>query len=1008
MKTLRYIIVASLLMAAMQFVSCNKDTYPQSFAPSIKTGTYSDVYRKGATIYGNISMEDFQIESFGVEYTTLSRPGLSIEQYFATAQQVPVDAVDEDGNFSVALENLDPGIIYLYRSYVNSGYTTVYGVDSSFQTPQNTEPVFGEVSIDGITYTSFAILAALADDGGGTIEQMAYIYKEVSDGEKGELTTSTPDIQTLHVKQEEGEQQYTAQIKNLRSGKTYAIRPYAVAHGMGYGDVKYVTTKVSNGTLISECDTSDVGIGSVRLQASILAHNSQYPVSRVGFCYSQESTEPTVEHLLLTATRTGDNFEAVMNNLVLDADYYIRAYAKQSDGEYIYGDVLHYTHAMPADATFLSECEVQEVMLEDYVLILELRASVLHKSSTYPIKELGFCYSTESREPTVNNLSCPAYTSDSVQFYADTWGIDPDKLYYIRAYAKQSNDEYVYGPVRSWRTGTPPVSFTLSFDGNGYYGWMDDQIFEAGVSQEITPNSFERNGYAFAGWNTARDGSGQSYADKQYIILTSDLTLYAQWQRISGTENGHEYVDLGLPSGALWATCNVGADAPHDYGNYYAWAETSTKSNYDWSTYKYGTEKALTKYGSDGKTTLDAEDDAALVNMGGRWRMPSLAQLEELRTQCSWTWTSQSGVNGYLVTSQSNGNSIFIPAAGDRNGTEGNFAASYGYYWSRSLAADASLNAANAEYLYFLAGSVGTYANHRSYGHAVRAVICEKAELSFDANGGEGTMAAQLFEVGVAQAIEANTFTRADYSFAGWNTSPDGSGTAYSDGQEITLSDNLMLYAQWESAGGSGGSGSTSGTENGYDYVDLGLPSGLKWATCNIGATTPEAYGDYFAWGETAPKNNYSWSTYKYCEGSSSTLTKYNNSASFGTVDNKTTLELADDAARANWGGKWRMPTQAEQDELRNNCTWTWITQNGINGCLITSNINGNSIFMPAGGFSSAANVNTVGSSGNYWSSTFGNEYPSAAYFLDFGSLGVSCEHYRNRTYGYLVRAVCP
>ena len=108
----------------------------------------------------------------------------------------------------------------------------------------------------------------------------------------------------------------------------------------------------------------------------------------------------------------------------------------------------------------------------------------------------------------------------------------------------------------------------------------------------------------------------------------------------------------------------MGASAPHDYGNYYAWGETSTKSNYDWNTYKYGTEKALTKYASDGKTSLDAEDDAACVNMGGRWRMPSLTQLEELRTHCSWTWASQSGVNGYLVTSQSNGNSIFIPAAG--------------------------------------------------------------------------------------------------------------------------------------------------------------------------------------------------------------------------------------------------------------------------------------------------------------------------------------------------------
>ena len=93
----------------------------------------------------------------------------------------------------------------------------------------------------------------------------------------------------------------------------------------------------------------------------------------------------------------------------------------------------------------------------------------------------------------------------------------------------------------------------------------------------------------------------------------------------------------------------------------------------------------------------------------------------------------------------------------------------------------------------------------------------------------------------------------------------------------------------------------------------------VKWATCNVGATKPEEYGDYFAWGETDPKSTYDWSTYKYCNGSSSTLTKYNTDNSQGTVDNKTTLDLSDDAARANWGDSWRMPTDAELTELRSN-----------------------------------------------------------------------------------------
>ena len=128
------------------------------------------------------------------------------------------------------------------------------------------------------------------------------------------------------------------------------------------------------------------------------------------------------------------------------------------------------------------------------------------------------------------------------------------------------------------------------------------------------------------------------------------------------------------------------------------------------------------------------------------------------------------------------------------------------------------------------------------------------------------------------------------------------------------------------------------GKHKGHEYVDLGLPSGLKWATCNVGADTPEEYGGYFAWGEVKSKEYYDWSTYKYGVEANK-LTKYCDNSNFGDngfADNKTVLASEDDAAAANWGGKWRMPTAAEQDELRNNCTWTWTTQNGVNGYKVT------------------------------------------------------------------------
>ena len=192
-----------------------------------------------------------------------------------------------------------------------------------------------------------------------------------------------------------------------------------------------------------------------------------------------------------------------------------------------------------------------------------------------------------------------------------------------------------------------------------------------------------------------------------------------------------------------------------------------------------------------------------------------------------------------------------------------------------------------------------------------------------------------------------------------------------------------------------------------HEYVDLGLS--VKWATCNVGATKPEEYGDYFAWGETQPKSTYDWSTYKWCRGSYDTQTKYCTNSSYGTVDNKTTLELSDDAARANWGGSWRMPTDAELTELREQCTWTWTTQNGVYGYKVTSKKSGytnKSIFLPAAGYRNDSSILGAGSYGYYWSSSLRTDYPRSAWYVDFDSGGV----YRSngtRRYGFSVRPVC-
>lgn len=198
-----------------------------------------------------------------------------------------------------------------------------------------------------------------------------------------------------------------------------------------------------------------------------------------------------------------------------------------------------------------------------------------------------------------------------------------------------------------------------------------------------------------------------------------------------------------------------------------------------------------------------------------------------------------------------------------------------------------------------------------------------------------------------------------------------------------------------------------NGTENGYEYIELGLS--VKWATCNVGAAKPEEYGDYYAWGETETKTTYDWSTYKWCNGSSFSFTKY------GSEDYKTVLDPEDDVAHVKWGGSWRMPTKAEQDELLNSCTWTWYSSgntefNGVAGYKVTSNkfgYNDRSIFLPATGCRLYATFFDAGSCGYYWSSSLDTSDPGCALDLSFSS-DSRHTYGTSRVFGKSVRPVRP
>lgn len=380
-----------------------------------------------------------------------------------------------------------------------------------------------------------------------------------------------------------------------------------------------------------------------------------------------------------------------------------------------------------------------------------------------------------------------------------------------------------------------------------------------------------------------------------------------------------EAIDLGLS--VKWASCNLGANSPEEYGDYYAWGETQTKSDYSWETYKWcnGDEYSMTKYCTesdygkvDNRTTLTKSDDVASVILGNGWRIPTADEFYELFTECSWKLTMHKGVKGVRFTG-SNGKSIFLPAAGYQYDSETYKRGLFGRYWSASLS-DYS-GGCDAWYFAFDESKILDYQFiYRYCGHTIRPV-----NPTLNNNEAEKE-----------QEEEKND-----------------------DEEENNDSDDE--------------NNQTTGTVQGHAYVDLGLS--VKWATCNVGASKPEDYGDYYAWGETTTKSDYSWETYKWCNGDEYSLTKYCDNSRYGLVDNCTKLTSWDDVATVKWGSEWRMPTKEELMELKEKCLWTWITQGDNAGYKITG-LNGCSIFLPAAGRRDGQASFYSGINGEYWGAT--------------------------------------
>ena len=591
-----------------------------------------------------------------------------------------------------------------------------------------------------------------------------------------------------------------------------------------------------------------------------------------------------------------------------------------------------------------------------------------------------------------------------------------------------NNGETLAGTIKAVfnSAGKPEVSSIISGDTEVTLLAPDGGTFEPGTYYYLTllPGTLG-SGFTMTFTTALKTGtltSSKSQTIKRSIFgaLTDIDAMVSDWV---STAPVPENVDLGLK--VYWATFNVGASKPEEYGAYFAWGETDPKRDYSWETYRFWTSGSsssdlkFSKYVTassfgtvDDKTVLDPENDAACAILGGKWRMPTDADWTELRENCTWTHTKNyngTGINGVVITSKISGyteKSIFLPYAGCRKGTKTSSAGNTGYFWSSSL------KTSGPNHAYFLncySGMVYSNDFDRYYGFPVRPVYDDAVHPVSVALEGDKSIYVDDSVTLTATITPSNATDKS----VSWSSSVPAVATVDSDGKVTGLKEGRTEITVTTNDGGLTASCWISVIMPRPTAVDLGLT--VKWASFNVGAKEPTGYGHYFGWGETEQKSDYSWANYKFrTTGDYYTtfkFSKYVTDSSYGTVDNKSVLDLDDDTASVLLGGNWRMPTNEEWAELRENCTWEW-TDNyngtGIAGRIITSNKTGytnKSIFLPAAGRRADTHFYTVGSTGCYWSSSLNKDTPYYAWYAEIHSGGFG-EYFTDRYYGYTIRPV--
>ena len=870
------------------------------------------------------------------------------------------------GSYIVSMTNLTPNATYYVRAYATNAQGTAYGAEVSFTALEGL-PVVLTLDMTDITSTTAKGHGKVTDQGGSAVTERGICWS----------TSPSPTTSGSHFQSGTGTGEYSVSISDLTPGTKYYVRAYATnSQGTTYGEQKDFTTAATLPTVVTGDISGTTAHGEVTDAGGAI-------VTERGICWGTSHNPTTAGTHGSSGTGIG-TFSVELTDLAPGTTYYVRAYATNSAGT-----------AYGSEKTLTTQATLPTVTTGEVSNITQTTAQGsgnVTNSGGANVTERGVCWST-SHNPTISGSH--AYNGTGTGgFTVNMTGLTANTHYYVRAYAKNSagvsyGNEVDFTTAQNVSAPTVTTSQvtniaqTTATGGGNVTASGGATVTERGICWSTSHNPTTSGSHA-------NSGTGTGSFTVNMTGLAANTTYYVRAYAINsqGTSYGSEvsFTTQQIPSCTISVSANPTGGGTVSGGG----------------TYQQGQSCTVTATANMGYTFV-------------RW----IENGNQVSTNANYTFTV-SGNRTLVAQFQTQSFTVSVSAS---PGSGGSVSGEGAYNYGQSCTVTATANtgyaftnwteggsqvSTNTNYTFTVMGNRTLVANFTIQASMPTVTTTQVTNITQTSATGGGNVTADggasVTARGVCWSTSHNPTVSGSYTTNGTGT---GIFTSSITGLTANTTYFVRAYAT-NSVGTAYGSEVSFTTENDSpEYVDLGLPSGTLWATCNVGATSPEDYGDYFAWGETQSKNTYNWSTYVHCNGDYNQLTKYCSKSNYGYngfTDNLTVLEQSDDAAMANWGMEWRMPTQEDWQELLQNTTTIWTTQDGVVGRLFTAT-NGNSLFLPAAGYRHGSSLDNVGTYGYYWSSSLYTAEPSGAgcYYTrwNLGNVGMDA-----RCGGFNVRAV--